>query len=95
MASRNKSDSAESVGEVSIPSDPNARLDRKTLALTLTAAGFPISEATLATMASRGGGPAFQLWGRKPLYPWGGSLEWAENRLSALVRSASEARAAA
>lgn len=95
MASRSKSDGATPAERVSIPSDPNARLDRKTLALTLTAAGFPISEATLATMASRGGGPAFQLWGRKPLYLWGGSLDWAENRLTAPVHSASEARAAA
>jgi hypothetical protein len=95
MASRNKSDSADSIGEVSIPSDPSVRLDRRTLALTLTAAGFPISEATLATMAVRGGGPAYVLWGRKPLYPWGGSLEWAESRLTAPVRSTSEARVAA
>jgi hypothetical protein len=95
MARRNKFDGAAPVREVSIPSDPGARLDRSTLALTLTAAGFPISEATLATMASRGGGPPLQLWGRKPLYLWGSSLEWAERRLTPPAHSVSEARAAA
>jgi hypothetical protein len=89
-----KTASATAVEKVSVPSDPTARLDRKTLALTLTTAGFPISHATLATLASRGGGPAFQLWGRKPLYPWRAALEWAESRLTAPVRSTSEARAA-
>ncbi len=93
MESVGNSDSATLVETVSVPSDPNARLDRKTLALTMTAAGFPISQATLATLASRGGGPAFQLWGRKPLYRWGSALEWAESRLTAPVRSTSEARA--
>jgi hypothetical protein len=93
MASIGKSQSAATVEEVSIPSEPNRRLDRKTLALTLTAAGFPISHATLATLASRGGGPAFQRWGKKPLYSWGAALEWAEGRLGAPVRSTSEARA--
>jgi hypothetical protein len=94
MKSIGNSNSATPVEKVSVPSDPNARLDRKTLALTLTAAGFPISHATLATLASRGGGPAFQLWGRKPLYPWRTTLEWAESRLTAPVRSTTQARAA-
>jgi hypothetical protein len=94
VESADKSGSTTPVEGVSIPSDQNARLARDTLALTLTAAGFPISKATLATLASRGGGPAFQLWGKKPLYSWGTALKWAEGRLRAPVRSTSEARAA-
>ena len=32
---------------------------------------------TLATKASRGGGPPYRLFGRKPLYRWGDGLDWA------------------
>jgi hypothetical protein len=39
--------------------------------------------ATLATMASRGGGPPYRLFGRVPLYRWGDVLVWAEARLTA------------
>jgi hypothetical protein len=45
-------------------------------------------------MATRGGGPQYQLFGRKPLYRWGDSLEWAKGRLSKPIRSTSEAEAA-
>ncbi len=68
--------------------------DRKTTAENLTSAGFPVSPATLATMATRGGGPRYQLFGRKPLYRWGDALEWAKGRLSKPIRSTSEAEAA-
>ncbi len=70
---------------------PDTKLTREQLAGALTEAGYPISKATLATKATRGGGPPFQLWGTKPLYTWGQSLEWAERRLSAPVGSTSEA----
>ena len=76
---------------VAVPSSPDARLERKTLARALTAAGFPITETTLATKAVRGGGPAFSLWGRKPLYRWGDALAWAEGRLSKPIHSTAEA----
>ena len=39
--------------------------------------GFPVAHATLETKASRGGGPPFRRFGRKPLYEWGPTLEWA------------------
>ena len=70
----------------------DALLDRRKLSAALTAAGLPVSEATLATKAVRGGGPPYQLFGRKPLYRWGTSLEWARARLSAPVSNTSEAR---
>ena len=53
---------------------PDTLLRRKQLAEALSVAGFPIAVATLSTMASRGGGPPFQLWGRLPLYAWGCAL---------------------
>ncbi len=68
--------------------------DRKATAEALTNAGFPVFPATLATMATRGGGPQYQLFGRKPLYRWGDALEWARGRLSKPIRSTSEAEAA-
>lgn len=77
-----------------IPDNLDAKLTRKATAEALTAAGFPISDKTLSTMATRGGGPLYQLFGRKPLYRWGDALEWAKGRLSKPVRTTSELEAA-
>jgi hypothetical protein len=66
-------------------------LSRRDTASALTDAGFPIAEATLATKAVRGGGPPYRLFGRRPLYEWGHSLEWARSRLSRTVRNSAEA----
>jgi hypothetical protein len=63
-----------------IPTDPQARLRREHLAEALTEAGFPIKAKTLATKATRGGGPPFQRFGRIPLYPWGAAIAW-DNRV--------------
>lgn len=76
-----------------IPDSITALLRRKATAEALTAAGFPVSEKTLATKAVRGGGPAYQTFGRTVLYRWGDALSWAEGRLSAPRRSTSEADA--
>jgi hypothetical protein len=77
-----------------IPSDPEILLRRGDAANSLREAGYPIARATLATLASRGGGPAYRRFGRVPLYRWGDLLEWAESRLSAPMRSTSEPDAA-
>ena len=76
---------------IKIPESPDALLPRKDTAESLTAAGYPVKPATLATKATRGGGPPYQLFGTKPLYRWGDSLAWAESRLSPPRRSTSEA----
>ncbi len=73
-----------------IPSDPDALLTRAQTAGALTESGFPTSPATLATKATRGGGPPFMLYGRVPLYRWGNSLGWARGRLTKPIRSTSE-----
>jgi hypothetical protein len=65
-------------------------LRRRDAAHALTAAGYPIAPATLATMASRGGGPPYRLFGRVPLYRWADALDWARARLSDPVNSTSE-----
>jgi hypothetical protein len=74
--------------------DEDALLGRADAAKALTEAGFPVSPATLATKATRGGGPRYKLFGRRPLYRWGDALEWARGRLSEPVNSTSEAKVA-
>jgi len=73
---------------------PDDRLTRQQLSAQLTAAGFPTAVSTLATLATRGGGPPFQKYGNRAVYTWGSSLEWAKSRLSKSVRSTSEFGAA-
>jgi hypothetical protein len=77
-----------------IPDNPDARLTRNATAAALTAAGFPIKPATLATKATRGGGPPYQRFGSRPLYKWADALGWAQSRLSEPVTSTSELDAA-
>ena len=73
-----------------IPDNPDALLTRDRTAEALTDAGFPVTAATLATKATRGGGPPFRRFGTRPLYRWGDALEWAESRLSKPIHSTSE-----
>lgn len=73
-----------------VPDNPDALLTRDATSAALNVAGFPIKPKTLATMASRGGGPPYRLFGRKPLYRWGDALAWARTRLRPPIRSTSE-----
>ena len=57
------------------PDDPETLLTRDQAAAALTAAGFPVKPKTLATKASRGGGPPFCRFGAKPLYRWSDCLD--------------------
>ena len=75
---------------IPIPDDPDALLRRRETAAALTALGFPTSEKTLATKATRGGGPPYRLYGRMPLYRWGDARNWAQGRLSPPRHSTSE-----
>ena len=76
-----------------IPDCLDALLTRQRLADALTAAGFPVAKATLATKATRGGGPMFQSFGRIPLYRWGDALDWCQGRMSAPRVSTSDTEA--
>jgi hypothetical protein len=71
--------------------DLDTRLTRREAAAALTAVGFPTAAATLATLASRGGGPVYQRYSSRVTYRWGDLLEWAQARLSPPMRSTSEA----
>lgn len=77
---------------ISILENPDALLRRKETADALTDAGYPVSDKTLATKATRGGGPPFRKFGsRCVLYRWGDALAWAESQTSAPRSSTSEA----
>jgi hypothetical protein len=78
----------------SIPNNLDALLTRDRTAAALTEGGYPTSPKTLATMATRGGGPLFHRFGPRVLYRWRDALDWAEKRLSPALRSTSEADAA-
>lgn len=65
-------------------------LTRRQMAEALTEAGYPTAESTLATKASRGGGPPYEAWGNRRLYRWGRGLAWAKSRLSPPACSSSE-----
>src|SRR5271163_385785 len=76
-----------------MPRNPADLLPRKQTADALKDAGFPVSPATLATMATRGGGPPYRLFGQRALYRWGDALEWAKARMTVPRRSTAEADA--
>jgi hypothetical protein len=66
------------------------RFRRKEAAAFLTDLGLPIASATLAKYAVIGGGPEFQLWGRRPVYLESSLRAWAEQRLGKPASSTTE-----
>jgi hypothetical protein len=76
--------------ETVIPEKSDALLTREATAAALTASGFPVKPKTLATKATRGGGPPFMSFGARVLYKWGDALLWAQGRLSNPRHSTSE-----
>jgi hypothetical protein len=70
--------------------DEETLLTRPQTSRALKRAGYPVEKATLATLASRGGGPEYQRFGRRVIYRWGPTLAWAKSRLSSPIRSTSE-----
>ncbi len=74
-----------------IPNNPDALLTRDAVAAALAESGYPIKPKTLATKATRGGGPPFRHFGARVLYKWSDALAWAEGRLSPPRHSTSEA----
>ena len=74
--------------------DVERRLDRKEAASFLTAHGYRTAPATLAKLACIGGGPAFESFGRRPLYRETELLAWPQARSTGLRRSTSDSGAA-
>ena len=75
----------------SIPTNLDALLSRERAADALREAGYPVAKSTLATLAVRGGGPAFRKFGPRVLYRWGDLLDWVRGKMSTPRRSSSEA----
>ena len=73
--------------------DPEMRLTRRDTAMALRKAGFPIAEKTLATKATRGGGPSYSMFSGRALYRWGDALAWARGCLAPPRRTVPEADA--
>lgn len=74
-----------------IPERADALLTREAVAGALTAAGYPVSPRTLATKATRGGGPPYSLFSSRALYRWEDALAWAKNCTTPVRRNTSEA----
>ena len=66
------------------------RLDRRQAAAFLTARDYRSAAATLAKLASIGGGPTFESFGRKPLYREADLIEWARAKTTGPRRSTSD-----
>jgi hypothetical protein len=64
-------------------------LDRKGASAFLKEKGYRVAEATLAKLASLGGGPRYRKFGKRPIYTPSDLLEWAESRCSAPMHSTS------
>jgi hypothetical protein len=62
---------------------PDSMFTRDKGAVALSDLGFPVTKATLATLASRGGGPPYRRFGKRALYRWADLVAWAEARCSA------------
>jgi hypothetical protein len=75
-----------------MPTDANKLLTRNQTAQCLTDEGFPTKAKTLATKATRGGGPPYRTYSGRALYRWGDALEWAKSQLGPVVHSTSELR---
>jgi len=77
-----------------VPANPDSLLTRPQTGAGLRAEGYPVADKTLATLASRGGGPPYRRFGALVLYRWGDALQWAQSRLSPPIGSTSELDAA-
>jgi hypothetical protein len=77
-----------------VPENPDALLTRTQTGEALRAVGFPVADKSLATRASRGGGPPYRHFGARVLYRWGDALGWAQAQLSEPISSTSETDAA-
>ena len=85
---------ARHLGASASPS-PGSILTRSQTADALTAAGLPVAPATLATRATRGGGPPYRIFNGRALYLWQEVLDWAKAQTSEPRCSTSEADAQA
>lgn len=70
--------------------DSERRRDTRQAAQFLTDLGYRTASATLNKLRCVGGGPEFELWGRRPLYTDMSLLRWAQGRTTSMRRSTSD-----
>jgi hypothetical protein len=73
--------------------DPRTFLTRSQLADALEQCGIPLSYDTLATKATRGGGPPFRIFGKSAVYQWCDVVAWVRETMGEPARTTSEHRA--
>jgi hypothetical protein len=73
--------------------DPRTFLTRFQVAETLELCGIPMSSDTLATKATRGGGPPFRIFGKSAVYQWADVVAWVIETMGEPARTTSEHRA--
>jgi hypothetical protein len=64
---------------MALPDTLDRLLTRRDAAEALTNAGYPTSPATLATLATRGGGPLFRRYGTRVVYRMDDLVAWAQS----------------
>lgn len=69
------------------------RYSRREAAEYLSARGYRIAIATLAKLATVGGGPMYEKFGRKPLYTERGLVAWVASKTTLPQRHTSEQQA--
>ncbi len=72
--------------------DPQTLLTRTQLAKMLEACGTPLTYHTLATKATRGGGPPFSIFGKNAIYLWSDVVAWVRETIGEPARTTSEHR---
>src|SRR5262245_9474830 len=75
--------------EISL-TEPEKRFDTRGASAFLAERGYKIAPATLNKMRCVGGGPEFELFGRRPLYTEKSLLEWVQARTTPPLRSTSD-----
>jgi hypothetical protein len=73
--------------------DPKTFLTRFQVSEALEACGIPLSYDTLATKATRGGGPPFRIFGKSAVYQWCDVVAWVLETMGEPARTTSEHRA--
>lgn len=73
--------------------DPKTFLTRFQVSEALEACGIPLSYDTLATKATREGGPPFRIFGKSAVYQWCDVVAWVLETMGEPARTTSEHRA--
>jgi hypothetical protein len=72
--------------------DPETLLGRAQVGAALRARGIRVSPTTLATKATRGGGPPFRIFGKQAVYRWADVVAWVLETMGEPARTTSERR---